>query len=443
MKGWSLASAGALAAAVLVGGAVTGAGVAHAATTTPQQLYVSASATSDPACAVASQANPFRTIAGALGCARNGATVNIGAGQFAGEVTVPVNVTLVGAGAGTVIADPGVAADLVPELRVAAGRTVTVRNLQINGADAAGNQAHGGIRSAAGTLTVQGVDITNTLSQNGAGVDAESGAGDVHVTVRNSTISNTLALQNGGGIAVVPSGPSTATLSVLNSTISGNQANGNGGGLALYARTTTTVRESTIAGNDGFDGGGIFLQPEVGHTATLTGTLLAANTAFDASSGPDCLATAGAGVNVISGGGNLIGQDTGANGTGCAGFSNAVNGDQVGTAGAPIDPVLGPLANNGGLTPTRALLSGSPAIGTGNATDCQTAPISNLDQRGLSRRTPTRATCDIGAYDTEGISLQTLYVRHWVKSDQVYPINGVTGHDRFSWWCWERYGLRR
>ncbi|HVX69191.1 MAG TPA: ATP-binding cassette domain-containing protein [Mycobacteriales bacterium] len=26
---------------------------------------------------------------------------------------------------------------------------------------------------------------------------------------------------------------------------------------------------------------------------------------------------------------------------------------------------------------------------------------------------------------------------------RVCPIFGVTGHDRISWWCWERYGLRR
>jgi type I restriction enzyme M protein len=33
--------------------------------------------------------------------------------------------------------------------------------------------------------------------------------------------------------------------------------------------------------------------------------------------------------------------------------------------------------------------------------------------------------------------------REAVDIAKVYPINGVTGHDRFSWWCWERYGLRR
>src|SRR3954447_23102931 len=40
-------------------------------------LYVSSSASSDPACGLASQSNPFATIAGALACAGNGSTISI------------------------------------------------------------------------------------------------------------------------------------------------------------------------------------------------------------------------------------------------------------------------------------------------------------------------------------------------------------------------------
>jgi parallel beta-helix repeat protein len=376
-----------------------GPGAATAAVS--KQLYVSASAASDPACGSASQANPFRTIAAALACARNGATVHVGAGRFAGEVTVATNVTMVGVAGSTVIADPNVADDLVPEVSVASGRTVSLRNLQISGTDSAGNPAHAGVQAGAGSLTLQRVDITGTVATHGAGLDVEAASGDANVTVLNSTISNTLALQSGGAILMSTSDASASTLTLLNSTISGNQANNNGGGIYLSGASLTS-RESTISANQAFDGGGIYLQLSAAHTATLTGTLLATNTAFDANSGPDCLATAGAGVALISGGHNLIGQDTGANATGCAGFTNNTNGDQVGTATTPINPVLAPLANNGATTPTQALLSGSPAIGTGNTTDCQTSPINNLDQRGKPRHADTRTTCDIGAYDTGG-----------------------------------------
>jgi hypothetical protein len=69
------------------------------------------------------------------------------------------------------------------------------------------------------------------------------------------------------------------------------------------------------------------------------------------------------------------------------------NGNLVGTAAHPIDPMLGPLARNGGPTRTMALLPGSPAIDAGTS---RGAPPT--DQRGQPRGTPP----DIGAYETPG-----------------------------------------
>ncbi len=65
------------------------------------------------------------------------------------------------------------------------------------------------------------------------------------------------------------------------------------------------------------------------------------------------------------------------------------------------DPLLGPLADNGGPTPTQALLPGSPAIDGIPLADCVDAfgdPITT-DQRGVPR--PQGAACDIGAYESE------------------------------------------
>jgi hypothetical protein len=56
------------------------------------------------------------------------------------------------------------------------------------------------------------------------------------------------------------------------------------------------------------------------------------------------------------------------------------------------DPKLGPLANNGGPTPTMALLPGSPAIDAGNTS---LAPAT--DQRGFPR--PAGLAADIGAFE--------------------------------------------
>ena len=60
-----------------------------------------------------------------------------------------------------------------------------------------------------------------------------------------------------------------------------------------------------------------------------------------------------------------------------------------------IDPLLGPLADNGGSTLTHALLPGSPAINAILAGDCAVA----TDQRGMAR--PSGGGCDIGAFEAQ------------------------------------------
>ncbi len=67
--------------------------------------------------------------------------------------------------------------------------------------------------------------------------------------------------------------------------------------------------------------------------------------------------------------------------------------DQVGKPGHPIDPLLGPLTDNGGLTTTHALRAGSPAIGRAGLAPCAT----DRDQRGVRR--PQGRRCDIGAFE--------------------------------------------
>jgi hypothetical protein len=61
------------------------------------------------------------------------------------------------------------------------------------------------------------------------------------------------------------------------------------------------------------------------------------------------------------------------------------------------DPLLGPLANNGGPTQTHALLLGSPAIDTGSNPTAQP-----FDQRGAGFARTSGAATDIGAFETQG-----------------------------------------
>jgi hypothetical protein len=134
---------------------------------------------------------------------------------------------------------------------------------------------------------------------------------------------------------------------------------------------TFNIDDSTIVGNV------IGLQ-NAGTVPTLQNTIIAQNSSNDVSGS-------------VSGSYNLIG-----NGTALSGLSNGVNHNQVGTAAAPINPLLGNLLNNGGNTVTESPATNSPAINTGIG-------ISSIstDQRGDMR--PTSGAVDIGA-----VQLQTM-----------------------------------
>ena len=68
-------------------------------------------------------------------------------------------------------------------------------------------------------------------------------------------------------------------------------------------------------------------------------------------------------------------------------IESAIDGDQPNT-----DPLLGPLADNGGPTLTHALGVGSPAIDSADAGACPAT-----DQRGVAR--PQGAGCDVGSFE--------------------------------------------
>jgi hypothetical protein len=75
-----------------------------------------------------------------------------------------------------------------------------------------------------------------------------------------------------------------------------------------------------------------------------------------------------------------------------------VLGDIVGS-GTPVNPLVGPLANNGGPTFTCALLAGSPALDSGD--DSLLDPPLNLgtDQRGFARQSGSHV--DIGVLEVQ------------------------------------------
>jgi hypothetical protein len=236
----------------------------------------------------------------------------------------------------------------------------------------------GGIAEIGGALTVsQSTFDHNNASNSGAGLFVTVAPGGANiVNVLGSTFSNNLSGSHGGGIGVAG-----ASATISDCTFSGNNAEA-GGGIAAFQSTVPTtlaVIASTVAGNSiGLGGAGAGLYASGDSSVTLQDSLVATN------SGGDIY-----GPIVATGDHNLVGD-----GTFMSGLVNGVNGNQVGTAASPINPLLGPLADNGGPTQTMALLSGSPAIDAGsNPANLAT------DQRIYPR--VVGAAADIGAFEVQ------------------------------------------
>jgi trimeric autotransporter adhesin len=248
------------------------------------------------------------------------------------------------------------------------GGTLALRHSTV-----AGNSGRG-IASVRGTATLSHARIIgNSHPFRGGGILAS----DTRVTVTHSTIAfNSATLGFGGGI-----GSDGSRLTLTNSTVSGNSARFAGGianGTAVGASITLT--NSTVARNSATELGGGILQTgeEARAFLVLTNSLVAENSA---PTGPDVFIAGGA----VAARFNLIGDGSGSGIT-------STDGNQVGSASQPIDPKLGPLANNGGLTQTHALLLGSPAIDAASTPDCP-----STDQRGVLR--PQGVACDIGSFE--------------------------------------------
>jgi predicted outer membrane repeat protein len=265
--------------------------------------------------------------------------------------------------------------------------SLTVANCVITG----GHAEYGGGIDNQGLLTLTNSTITaNSASVHGGGIFSTSGT----VTVSNSTLSGNSSFA-GGAIATT-----LTSVNVSSSTLSGNTATFAGGGIygdALYA--SISVVNCTLTGNSaGIKGGAIF---NTGKFLQVVDSTISGNSAGSGGGIQgggklygDIVATNSGGdlAGTLSGNHSLIGD-----GSNSASFSNSLTG----TTALPLNPLLGPLASNGGPTQTEALLPGSPAIGA-------SAPFvqaNNVDQRGQPRPGPFGT--DIGAFQT-GLIVNTL-----------------------------------
>ena len=243
--------------------------------------------------------------------------------------------------------------------------------------------------------------LSNLTVANGAVGISEGGGGIRNIgstlEVSNSTISGNSAYA-GGGIYTEGSG---STLEVSNSTISDNSSDLAGGGIYIFRSrfesgiVKVTVSNSTISGNSSDAGGGIHNQLGTLEVSNSTISDNSANPNFESSGG-----IGGYGWSTLKN--TIVANSPSASGGSCAGTitDGGYNLDSDNTCGfsttnnslSGVDPMLGPLADNGGPTKTHALLAGSPAIDKGNSFGATT------DQRGVAR--PQGTASDIGSFES-------------------------------------------
>jgi hypothetical protein len=262
--------------------------------------------------------------------------------------------------------------------------------------------------------------LSSTLSSNStAGVNAFGGGVRAfdHVTLTNSTVSGNMTTGDfayGGGVfaygdvtltSSTVSGNSTAgerargggvhshvgNVTLISSTVSGNSTRGSeadGGGVTCRFGGVT-LTHSTVMDNHAYHetatGAGIY-SGSADDPIVISGTIVTGNTA--GSGNPDLSPTSGAVTAAYS----LIGN---ANGLLLSGTNILIG----------VDPLLGPLTDNGGPTETHALLAGSPAIDTGDpSAEAGVGEVPLYDQRGFAFSRVVGGRIDMGAIEADAVS---------------------------------------
>lgn len=293
-----------------------------------------------------------------------------------GDLDITDDLTISGAGPGATIVD-GAGLDRVFQIQpsqakcnVAAPKIpqVTMIGMSVrNGNVVAANDSGGGIfngiaNQQGGFLKLINVVVTGNSAIFGGGI--MNGWG-VSAVIEGVTVSNNSAAY-GAGLYTRDIGK----VSIVNSTFSNNTASTGGGGIDTWFKADLSLRNVTVAQNSAAIGAGINREFNT-QAVTPRSTIVAAN------SGGDCRGV------IVSDGYNLDSDNT---------CSFAQPTDLPGR-----NPLLSPLQDNGGPTPTHALQDGSPAIDTGgtNASGCLLT-----DQR-YYLRPGEGVACDMGAYERE------------------------------------------
>lgn len=279
---------------------------------------------------------------------------------------------------------------------------VTVSGITLTGGGGTGlssSGSGGAIFAQGGALTLDGVYVTgNRASGSGGGAHFSDGT---HRIINSTFSANEAGC--GGGFSNYRN-----TLTAVNTTVASNAA-AFGGGICGDL-SNVTLRNVTITTNTANTWGGGFFQNDDDGELNFGNTIVAGNNCITVAGnncptgGPEIHFSDDLGFIITSAGGNLVGDSP---------------GDSTNTNGIihyqPTDirdtnPMLGALQNNGGSTPTYALLAGSPAID--NGLNPLISPLAlAFDQRGTGfarirdGNGDGTSTVDIGAFEVQTVSV--------------------------------------
>ena len=348
------------------------------------------------------------TLRDAIKYSSAGDTVVVPAGTYnltMGELSVGHDLTVSGAGASSVTISGGNASRV---LEVAASSAVTLSGVTVTAGSGVGTgpndpvpDGEGGAVAVLGTLTLNDSAVTASTADDGGGIYDDSTRPsptarspgtprrrrrrDLRRRERDHHDQHDYrerGSERRGGIY------DDFTATITNSTITGNTASTAGGG--IYDDDTASVINATISGNtappdqSGSSGGANVFVNDTG-SGGFENTIVS----DPIGGGTDCYTS---GEFPTSMGHNL--EDD-------AAVQNSTQScrDLDPYRSVSVDPMLGPLASNGGPTQTMALLAGSPAIDNAAA-----IPAITTDQRGGPRPQPPGGTDDIGAYEVGAVA---------------------------------------
>lgn len=367
--------------------------------------------------------------------------------------TITGDVTILGPGADRLVLATPEARAPFNFFTIAAGLTVRVEGLEFLRAGGIDGGAFA-VRDA-GSLTIVGCRFRQCVVSGGGGALSLAGAGDVALTIINSTFLECSAGVEGGAVRVrrtsgrasvmlqgatfdkssvmsaqpgrlggglfIAGGDGPHTLDIISSTLLGNTVPPTGTGGAVHIDAlggSVTIDNSTFAGNVAEDGAvldargaQVLLRHCTITQNTLVGSLVpvAAKSVLRVVGGPTptvrgtILSGNASGpafrdladAQPVTGNNNLIGTG--------GGFVHGVDGNIVGVN----DPRLAPMGDLGGPTPTFSLRPDSPALDAGSPTD---APP--VDQRGQPRPADGNfdfvSIPDIGAFETSQFIVSNL-----------------------------------